>query len=115
MAPATSWFLSSRSATPRTDRPPGERQRAFDAALRRRMHGLTIDRSASAGPSLSVGAPPGLGSLRDFHVLATVDSAHQTFRRVTAQLGFVGANVLVYLDTLAPAGGFSAGQLTAFG
>jgi hypothetical protein len=48
-------------------------------------------------------------------VLATVDTDRQTFRRVTARLDYVGTNILVYQDTLAPAGGFSAGQLASFG
>jgi hypothetical protein len=94
---------------------PGERQRSFDAALRRRVRGQ-VERGVSIpAPSLAVAAVPTTGSLRDFHVLATLDTGRQTFRRITARLAYVGANILVYVDTLAPAGGFSSDQLNSFG
>jgi hypothetical protein len=37
------------------------------------------------------------------------------FKTVTARLDYVGQNILVYIDTLAPANGFSSSQITAFG
>jgi hypothetical protein len=58
-------------------------------------------------------APPSIGSLRSFRVIA--DSTGSTFKSVGAQLAFAGNSVLIYVDTLAPANGFSASQLPAFG
>jgi hypothetical protein len=60
-------------------------------------------------------SPPALGSLRDFHVLATVDTVQSTFKRVSARLAYAGQNILIYIDTLAPAGGFTSDQLAGFG
>ncbi|MGH7515008.1 MAG: hypothetical protein ACREOQ_19045 [Gemmatimonadales bacterium] len=95
---------------------PGLRQRAFDAALRRKARAAATSPAAPRSEaSFAVGPPPPAGSLRDFHVLATVDTGRQTFQRVTARLGYVGTNVLVYQDTLAPAGGFSPSELGSFG
>src|SRR6185312_3574484 len=38
-----------------------------------------------------------------------------TFSTVTAQLAFIGTNVLLYIDQAAPSDGFTPDQLTAFG
>jgi hypothetical protein len=109
--------LDSRPlALPPAMRPvPGERQRAFDAALRRRERKRAAGGVSIPAPSFAVGPPPPAGSLRDFHVLATLDTGQQTFRRVSARLAYVGGNILVYVDTLAPAGGFTPDQLNGFG
>jgi hypothetical protein len=56
---------------------------------------------------------PDVGSARSFRVLANLTGT--AFSTVTARLAFSGANILVYVDTLAPAGGFTADQLQAFG
>jgi hypothetical protein len=79
------------------------------------MRDRTTRSTQKAVPSLQLTAPPVAGSLRDFHVLATIDTGHQIFRGITGRLGYAGANVLVYVDTLAPPGGFTSDQLSAFG
>jgi hypothetical protein len=96
-------------------------QQQFDDAMRSRArrevsssgwHSLTagpnaISRSVSA-------AAPDVGSLRDFHVLV---GGLQTFSSATirARLSYVGNNILLYVDTLAPASGFTPSQLQGFG
>jgi hypothetical protein len=67
---------------------------------------------ADRAQSLSA-AVPAVGSVRPFRVIATTSGT--TFTTVSARLAFAGANVLVYIDTLAPSGGFSSDQLQAFG
>jgi hypothetical protein len=106
---------------------PGARQRAFDAGLRaaersalargewRRDAGDPRARADRVPQRAQVVAPPELNSVRDFRVLASLASSRPTYATVSARLAYVGANVLVYVDTLAPARGFSADQLTAFG
>jgi hypothetical protein len=56
---------------------------------------------------------PDLGSARAFRVIANPTGT--AFNTVTARAAFVGANVLIYVDTLAPSSGFTADQLQAFG
>jgi hypothetical protein len=105
----------------------GAAQRQFAGALHRRARQnvashtwpLTAanSRIASArgaiAPSRDAAvAVPALGSTRTFRVLASDQSS---FTNATARLAFVGANVLVYLDTLAPANGFTSAQLQSFG
>ncbi|HEY2806828.1 MAG TPA: hypothetical protein VGI92_13295 [Gemmatimonadales bacterium] len=65
--------------------------------------------SAAAGPK----PVPPAGSLSNFKVLANFSSG--TFATVTAKLVYVGNNVLLYIDTLAPANGFTPSQLQLFG
>jgi hypothetical protein len=99
----------------------GAAQRAFDAALRRaaaariatgawqpqpRAQTRRADRAVSA----SIPAP---GSVRAFRVIANATGT--SFSTVNAQLAFTGANVLLYIDTLAPSNGFTPAQLQAFG
>ncbi len=55
---------------------------------------------------------PSLNSLRSFRVVAPDG---ESYTSATAQLAYVGRNVLVYVDTLTPANGFTAAQLQAFG
>ena len=96
-------------------------QQRFDDALRERArqeatsaswHPVT-PRATSANRSL-IAALPDVGSLRDFHVLV---SNLQSFSSTTisARLSYVGNNLLLYVDTLAPANGFSGSQLQGFG
>jgi hypothetical protein len=59
-------------------------------------------------------APPPAGSIRSFHVLSDFFGS-PTYDTVAAELAYVGDNVLLYVDTLAPAGGFTADQLQSFG
>jgi hypothetical protein len=71
--------------------------------------------ASPSGASRSVSAvAPDVGSLRDFHVLI---GGLQTFSSATisARLSYVGNNILLYVDTLAPASGFTASQLQGFG
>jgi hypothetical protein len=56
---------------------------------------------------------PSVGSLRAFRVIA--NASGNAFSTVGARLAFAGVNVLVYIDTLSPASGFTADQLQAFG
>ena len=67
----------------------------------------SLTRSASV-----VGTVPVVGSTRAFRVL-TADG--NSFTTATARLTYAGANVLVYIDTTAPASGFTPAQLQAFG
>jgi len=101
-------------------------QQQFDDALRENarrdvMSGAWHTASAPAArapaarASKSITASvPDVGSLRDFHVLvgglATFSSA-----TISARLSYVGANLLLYVDTLAPANGFTSSQLQSFG
>ena len=55
---------------------------------------------------------PAVGSVSKFHVLSSEHPLQ--FTAVGARLSYAGANVLIYIDTLAPANGFSASQLNAF-
>lgn len=105
------------------------RQLAFDRLLRARARQevtsgawrpAKIRASISASrvgvsPSAAIAATtvPAVGSLRSFHVLSNDNGT--TFATVTARLEYAGSDVLIYVDTLAPANGFTSDQLTAFG
>ena len=100
--------------------PKGRRlfaQRATEKALfaraARRAPTLNASRQRQVNASISRAAVPALGSIRSFHVASsfTVD----TWATVGAKLAYAGANVLIYIDTLAPANGFTPTQLTNFG
>ncbi|HEY5220141.1 MAG TPA: hypothetical protein VIJ16_10055, partial [Gemmatimonadaceae bacterium] len=73
----------------------------------------SLARTGSSGVSASV-APPVAGSIRSFHVLSSFSNT-PTWKTVAAQLAYVGNNVLLYIDTLAPANGFTPTQLQQFG
>jgi len=102
------------------------RQVAFSGALRSRARAnLQSGRWSRGMPRLS-NAPtrsglalsrtltaPTLGSVRQFRVLS--DSSGTRFATVNAALSYAGNNVLLYIDTLAPANGFTTDQLRAFG
>lgn len=98
---------------------PGAAQRRFTALLRDRArrnlaaHAWPI--GAGASRTRVSGAlhadVPAAGSLRDFRV--PTPSA-TSFMTATARLAVVGVNVLIYVDTLAPANGFTTTQLQAF-
>ena len=72
-----------------------------------------VSTGISKSISRSVAAPPAVGSTRTFRVLG--DSTGTVFKTVTASLAYAGNNVLLYIDTASPAGGFSTAQLQAFG
>ena len=96
------------------------RQHAFDAALmndaRRQLASGAWNpitrRLSPAVPAVRAVVPPE-GSIAQFHVLSSESPVR--FSRVGARLSFVGANILLYIDTLAPANGFTPSQLQAFG
>jgi hypothetical protein len=105
---------------------PRAKQLAFDGMLRARARRqLSSGRwsvSASRAPlaaasksplSASLVAVPPLGSVRQFHVLSSPDGS--TSKTVGASLAYAGSDVLIYVDTLAPANGFTSAQLQAFG
>ena len=96
-------------------------QQQFDDAMRSRARqevmsgGWHSVSTSPGGASRSVFAvAPDVGSLRDFHVLV---GGLQTFSSATisARLSYVGSNILLYVDTLAPANGFTPSQLQGFG
>lgn len=99
---------------------PDNRQRVLDAKLMAMSQqnfasGAWRPRAslrAKAGP-LSRTVVPQVGDISQFHVLSS-DSPVR-FTLVGARLSYVGANILLYVDTLAPANGFTSSQLTAFG
>jgi hypothetical protein len=121
--PAASAAVAAASLVPQqTSAPaPVPLQQQFDDALldRARRDAMSsswrtaIPRATGANRSVAV-AVPDVGSLRDFHVLV---SGLQSFTSATisARLSYVGANILLYVDTLAPASGFTGTQLQSFG
>lgn len=97
---------------------PGARQRTLDALLMR-MARQQAERGGFAARRIAPPAGirtttvPALNSLQQFQVLSSQSPVR--FTRATARLSYVGTNVLIYIDTLSPANGFTADQLTAFG
>jgi hypothetical protein len=117
----------SASAARAASLAPGALQRRFDAALRAtarnalatgqwaRPTASTGSSAARASVATSLAVIPPAGSIRTFHVINTFDASHPTYATVNAKLLFIGANTLVYVDTMAPANGFNTSQLNAFG
>lgn len=100
----------------------GARQAAFDAALLARERRLVeagafsrMRASAGLARAQAVNPPPTVGSIRDFHVLSSFSPTSPTWKTVGAQLAYVGSSLLLYVDTLAPANGFTPTQLQTFG
>jgi len=91
--------------------PPGLRQQAFERAIFARAR-LNPGRVAQLRPP-ALFLPPTLGSTRSFRVLSNFTA--ETWTTITAQLAYAGANIYLYIDTAAPAAGFTPAQLTAFG
>jgi hypothetical protein len=98
------------------------RQDAGDVVLRARGRALAAGsafaffRRRASGPAVAAAvAPPPLGSIRAFHVLSNFNADAPAWQRVGAQLDYIGNNVLVYVDTLAPAGGFGPAELQQLG
>jgi hypothetical protein len=104
------------------------KQLAFDRMLRARARqaltsgawrptsiraSVTASRSTAPSMSISKVVAPSLGSVRAFRVLSNETS--DSFAGVGARLVYAGNNVLIYVDTLAPANGFTSSQLNAFG
>lgn len=126
---ATSLASSSAALGPMSGllrAPPRFAQLAFDRALRSRARAAVARGTWKSGARMSpqtlggtavrldvIAAPPAVGSVRSFRVLA--DSSGQRFKSVSARLAFAGDNVLIYLDTLSPANGFTPAQVQSFG
>jgi hypothetical protein len=96
-------------------------QRQLERVLRRRERevGATARSTAPAvGPLASTvhtnAAPPVLGSSTSFHVLSSFTNGSQ-YTTDTAVLKYSGSHLLIYVSKNAPAGGFSDGQIAAFG
>lgn len=101
---------------------PGARQAAFEGVVlargRRLVQAGAFSRSAGSGGPARAQAltpPPAVGSVRNFHVLSSFSSTHPTWTRVGARLQYVGAGLLLYVDTLTPPNGFTPTQLQTFG
>ena len=87
---------------------------------RARQRAARVSALATAGSgrmqalrSAAVQSVPAVGSVRAFHVASSFTT--NTYATVGAKLAFAGANLLLYVDTLAPTNGFTAAQLQAFG
>jgi hypothetical protein len=118
---------SGSASMPTTHTLGNQLQRSFDARLRsieRRAvaaHRWSFDAikrtgTNSHGESAALsGGVPVAGSLRNFRVISSFDATTTTYVTVSAQLLFVGSNILIYVDTLAPANGFTSEQLNSFG
>ena len=124
-APAASRMhpIGAASVLPRLDGDvpaawrPGPAQQAADRLLLARAR-ARVQSGAFRAASLRTApavmqAPPAPGSIRTFHVLSSVSPL--TFQTVAAQLDYVGNGVLLYVDTLSPANGFTPTQLQNFG
>ena len=97
-------------------------QAVADARLRQRgrrlaaaVAGSRAVRSAARPRGAARVNVPAQGSIRSFQVLSNLFGSTDTWATVNAQLQYVGANVLLYVDTLAPAGGFTPAQLQSYG
>src|SRR5689334_197669 len=116
---------TSRSTVSMADLPaarPRAKQLAFDRMLRSRARQQLRSGHWSISKSLSaIKAPvtpsrltaPAVGSIRAFQVISNATGT--TTSTVQARLVYSGSDVLIYVDTLAPANGFSDAQLQAFG
>ncbi len=128
-APALEWYslaIGGADGLVAPAKNPGLLQHQFDEALRAaararyatggNMPAILRDMVAPAVPRSSAAATSAtIGSLAAFQVRATFSSTNPQWKAVTARLAYAGANILLYIDTLAPAGGFSAAQLQSFG
>ncbi len=83
------------------------------APMSARARGLSA-MSRSMGVSAAVSPPPPVGSVRSFKVLSNF-SGSGSWATVNARLTYVGSNIFLYIDTLAPVSGFTATQLQQFG
>jgi hypothetical protein len=103
---------------------PGARQRWFDSRLREADR-----RAVRAGPQLFASrvpspggasgarvAQPDVGSIRSFRVISSAESStNPAYKTVDARLSYVGANVLLYVDTLTAANGYASADLSGIG
>jgi hypothetical protein len=86
----------------------GDLQSWFDQQLRARARQAATTRESSPGSLATapqrVSPAPSLNSIRSFSVLSSTDVSNPAVTTVDARLAFVGGNLLLYVDTLAPAG-----------
>ncbi|MGA2384730.1 MAG: hypothetical protein ABSG61_14995 [Gemmatimonadales bacterium] len=102
---------------------PTAAQRVADGRLRARGRQLAMSgafRASGVAGLRAVQGParvtvPAQGSVRSFQVLSNLFGTSNTWATVAAQLAYVGSNILLYVDTLAPAGGFTPTQLQSYG
>jgi hypothetical protein len=73
----------------------------------------SVSLSLSPSKAISRSTVPPVGSIRAFQVIA--DESGNTHSTVQARLAYSGSDVLIYIDTLSPANGFTDAQLNAFG
>ena len=88
----------------------------FHQMLRERGRALAAGsfiQRASAPLALAAAAAPPLGSQRSFQICGNQDCT--SFTTVTAGLQYAGAHGLVYLDTAAPANGYTQSDLNRLG
>jgi len=103
----------------------GAAQRRADGMLRARGSRLAAAGAFRASHALALRgaeraaiqrAPlPPLGSVRSFKVASNLFGSTNTWATVRAQLDYVGSNILLYQDSLAPDGGFTPAQLQTYG
>ena len=94
--------------------------RAFERQLLSRGLPLASRGAAARGAQLFGGAPPDVGSQRQFWVINDSEATtgvldEADFDRVTATLKFVGPHTLLYVDDAAPAGGLTDQDLQRLG
>jgi len=103
---------------------PGPLQDRFDHSLlvrnRQLAHVTAVAGSARSGVHTALHAsvaPPAPGSTRAFFVCGNLDCTDSLFKSDTAQLEYVGANILFYQSSKAPPppAGLTGAQLTALG
>lgn len=92
--PVTAFASSARPAAPARQLP------AFEAVLRRRESALAAAAPRAAARASAAAAVPRVGDLRAFRVISALDAT--AFATVRARLAYAGANVIVWVDTLAP-------------
>jgi hypothetical protein len=85
------------------------KQRAASSTFRASL----LRQSLSPSRAALATVVPAVGSVRSFHVASSFTT--NSWKVVGAKLAFVGDNVLLYVDTLAPANGFTSTQLSSFG
>jgi hypothetical protein len=82
-------------------------QRGYGATVRTRLQA-----PVGAAVRAFIPAPP-TGSIRTFRVVSNFTTS--AYKTVGSKLAYAGDNVLIYIDTLAPASGFTSTQLNDFG
>ena len=111
--------MASISARLTIDEEPASLPAIFDRALRQAERelprGSAVLRREGPSRSTIAAAVPPLNSTRTFNVLASLGPGDPTFETATARLRFAGANILLYIDEDAPAGGFTDQEIVALG